>query len=157
MRDVLLEIAQDVGQEMMDSLYAPVLKRRVLACIRQSVPTTYHPASSELPPLSKLIGKYDYDPFAGVVFRILRNGGRKPLGHLHSDGYIHIDIKLDGKRYRTRAHRLGWALHHGVALGCDELLDHIDGNRSNNAISNLRVASHRANKAYFTERTGVVW
>jgi hypothetical protein len=62
-------------------------------------------------------------------------------GHLkQDDGYIRIAI--DKKAYY--AHRLIYIFHHGF---CPKTLDHIDTNRSNNKIENLRPATNSKNGA----------
>lgn len=60
------------------------------------------------------------------------------------------------------AHRVIWAMHYGKWP--TKFLDHQDGNRSNNAISNLREADHQTNgqnqavsKASTSGATGVSW
>lgn len=56
------------------------------------------------------------------------------------DGYIRIRI-LES---RSRAHRVAWFLYYGVDPG-RYVIDHIDRNRSNNAIKNLRLATTSLN------------
>lgn len=76
-------------------------------------------------------------------------------GKPHKDfGYFYVHIK--GKKYRT--HRVVCALH-----GLDVLnmqVDHIDGDRSNNRIENLRVVGQiengRNQKMKSTNKTGFV-
>jgi hypothetical protein len=67
------------------------------------------------------------------VFLALRDG--KTAGCIHSSGYVRIFC--DGKSYQ--AHRLIWALMHGVDPDCD--IDHINGNRADNRLINLRLAT----------------
>ena len=55
-------------------------------------------------------------------------------GTLMNKGYVHI--KVDGSQYL--GHRLAWLYIHG---DMPKTLDHIDGNRVNNKIENLRPAS----------------
>lgn len=83
-----------------------------------------------------------YDPVTGLFTRkVARPGFAKGSisGSLKKDGCIHI--KIDGKMYL--AHRLVFLLETGSFP--KEMVDHIDGNRSNNARSNLREATRAEN------------
>lgn len=80
-------------------------------------------------------------------------------GSLHKQtGYIYVVV--DQRKYK--AHRLAWLLHHGVWP--DDAIDHIDGNRQNNRIDNLRAATYAQNQQNRTldirnksGYTGVSW
>ena len=63
----------------------------------------------------------------------------KPAGYIGNDGYRAIQI--EGKLYK--AHRLIWKYHCGKDP--KEFIDHIDGNKSNNNIKNLREATRQQN------------
>jgi len=60
------------------------------------------------------------------------------VGTLHSEGYIRIGIKF--KLYYS--HRLIFMMFYGYM---PEQIDHIDGNRTNNRIENLRSAINASN------------
>ena len=55
------------------------------------------------------------------------------------DGYVSRDNKSSGKRTVVYLHR--------VIIGAErhQIVDHIDGDRANNRLTNLRFVSHRQN------------
>ena len=63
----------------------------------------------------------------------------KPAGDIGKDGYRRIQI--EGKIYK--AHRLVWKYHYGKDPR--EFIDHIDGNKTNNNMENLREATTQQN------------
>ena len=73
-------------------------------------------------------------------------------GWIEKNGYSATNIK--GVRYRV--HRLIYQFHHG---SCPDFIDHIDGNKQNNNIENLRLATSSQNnqnvKAKITNKLGV--
>lgn len=60
-------------------------------------------------------------------------------GHLRPDGYIQIGF--EGQPFL--AHQLAWLHTHGVLPTAE--IDHVDGNRGNNRLRNLREATHTEN------------
>ncbi|WP_368897741.1 HNH endonuclease, partial [Morganella morganii] len=57
------------------------------------------------------------------------------------DAFGYVRIVLRNKNYK--AHRLAWAVMFGEFPELD--IDHINGNKSDNRISNLRLATHQEN------------
>jgi hypothetical protein len=82
-----------------------------------------------LPPVSELQSRLDYNPTTGIF---LWKHNNKEAGWADFKGYR--IIKFKGICYR--AHRLAWKMFHGKDPG--SILDHIDRNRTNNVITNLR-------------------
>ena len=87
---------------------------------------------------------FTYDPETGAVRWAVDRGRCKRIragakaGHTRKDGYTEIRL---GKR-PFMAHRVAWFLHHGELPPCQ--LDHINRDRSDNRICNLRIASENA-------------
>lgn len=103
-----------------------------------------------------------YDPETGVFTWRVSTTHRVHVGEragaLKSNGYVQIG--LHNKRYH--AHRLAWLYVHG-SWPPDEL-DHINRCRSDNRITNLRLASrsennqnHGLSKRNSSGHTGVCW
>ena len=66
-----------------------------------------------------------------------------PCGSINSKGYILITIFKDGNRYSLKTHKLAWLIFHGsLPKG---VIDHFDGNKTNNKIENLRDVDRSTN------------
>jgi hypothetical protein len=88
----------------------------------------------------ELQDKLDYNPHTGL-FTYKNVRGKYPgdlAGTIRSSGYI--GIKLNGKEYP--AHHLAWFWCFGL---WPKEVDHIDHNKLNNAIKNLRAVTHAEN------------
>lgn len=85
----------------------------------------------------------DYDPESGrFTWRVALPGQKagSPAGCLDSYGYV--VIRIDGAN--RKAHRLAWLIAYGEWP--DDQIDHINGDRSDNRIANLRSLTNQGNQ-----------
>jgi len=83
-----------------------------------------------------------YDAETGVLtWRV--SGGRTVAGEVAGTPttFGYRQIQISGQKYM--AHRIAWALAYGDPG--DMQIDHSDGDRSNNKLDNLRLATHADN------------
>jgi hypothetical protein len=64
----------------------------------------------------------------------------KTAGSPDNDGYLCIGLRVDGKQFYLKAHRVIWALAHD--RWPENEIDHRNGARNDNRLSNLREATH---------------
>lgn len=105
------------------------------------------PAKS-LPPIHDIRKNLSYDPATGFLTRI-KSGKRVSS---FKNGYIRFRI-MD---QMVMAHRIAWALHYSELPPPEMEIDHINGIRDDNRISNLRLVSmadNMKNKTQYRNNT----
>jgi hypothetical protein len=100
-----------------------------------------------LPTQAHLHEWFVYDPETGIfIWKKVHHTNAKLLGRAagtrRKNNYIFVGVPGFGQ---LGAHRLAWIYMHGLTIGGAEI-DHIDGNPSNNAIANLRLATSSEQK-----------
>ena len=115
---------------------------------------------NKLPPIEYLAECFDYDPSKGVLkwrsrpenhfstqskhkrFSTLSAG--KEVGTVDGSGYKVVMLTYKGEHKSYRVHRICYALCFGDSA---KIIDHINGDRQDNRISNLRAVDYRTNVA----------
>jgi hypothetical protein len=78
----------------------------------------------------------------------------KPLGSLNTKGYRVCTLHLDGIRKQVKMHRLVWIAANGVPQDC-MVIDHINGQKADNRLANLRLVDQLANASNRRRYNGV--
>lgn len=94
-----------------------------------------------------ILAKYAYDPSTGV-FTYARDSGKNKAGDVVKTTSPGMYIVLSVCGYTVQAHRAAWLVTHGKWP--DALMDHINRDRQDNRIANLREADYKLN----AENTG---
>jgi hypothetical protein len=100
-------------------------------------------------PIELIRSVIDYDPETGAMvwkdsddlppFFNRRLIGAPALASVHRTGYLHGHLF----GLSVKAHRVAWAIHYGKWP--ELFIDHIDRDRANNRIANLRIATRSQN------------
>lgn len=106
--------------------------------------------------LRLMVEKFEYDPLTGILYRKSytnvkgKTSQRKQVGTKHSLGYLKITVQYGPEpecnrapyRLTTMVHRVVWYLYYGRWPG---ELDHINRNKADNRIANLREVDRSTN------------
>jgi len=93
---------------------------------------------------------FTYDPITGILRGINDNLVREKR-----KGYLFCKVFRYGSRYNIAAHRLAWFLYYGELP--KNHIDHIDGDRANNKIDNLRDVTQQQNTFNNSKAKGCYW
>lgn len=95
-------------------------------------------------------GRWRIDSDRGV----LKPNSDVVAGSLNTSGYLRLRFQRDGKEVGALAHRVMWeALRGPIPTGY--YVNHIDGDKTNNAIANLELVTHQANMLH-AHRSGLM-
>jgi hypothetical protein len=99
-----------------------------------------------LPPLEVLQEKFDYNPENGLLTYRKKSRSKHPgeiAGYTNGRGWLRV--KVDGIHYRVA--RIVWKMHYGIDPPEGLTIDHINRNRTDNRIANLRAVTQKENVA----------
>ena len=97
------------------------------------------PESEQQELLAYLKNTYKYED-GGIVNR---KTGRRPTDKRMANGYLIMSFSFKGKNHSTKLHRIVWALCHDRMPMLT--IDHINGDKLDNHIKNLREVSQSSN------------
>ena len=106
----------------------------------------------ELPSLEELNKIFEYNSETGELTYKIRRGRKAAgsnVGTVNNYGYLVCMKEV------YLVHRIAWYMHTGTDPK-EMIVDHIDGNRVNNRIDNLRLATHSENMQN-ANRRGIHW
>lgn len=85
----------------------------------------------------------------GHIFRVKKDGTRVEIGYTTNQGYKHISI-LDnvGEHRKLSVHRIVWAKYGDSKLNKNLVLNHKDGDKTNNCIDNLEQVTQKENNLH---------
>jgi len=85
---------------------------------------------------------FSYDPDTGNLYNRLKGKGKRtgPIGGINSQGYI--SVCYNGKKWL--GHRVAYVIFHG-SIDQRHDIDHIDQNKLNNRIDNIRAVDRATN------------
>ena len=101
--------------------------------------------TKELPPVESISAVLKYQHTTGNLIWLV-NRGKVKAGDVagckdRNDGYV--QVTLDNRNYQ--AHRLAYYLYHGRDIEPGKVLDHKNGDRSDNRITNLQEITQSEN------------
>jgi hypothetical protein len=111
------------------------------------------------PSIEFLKNRFSYNADTGVVTGL---GSGRDVGRVSTNGYLLLAAKHDGKTVTLLAHRVAWQLYYGLPPASN--IDHVNRDKLDNKIVNLRLCTQTQNQGNYPMRSsnssgyrGVYW
>ena len=91
---------------------------------------------------------FTYDPHTGKIYGVRG----KEITNLNN-GYVMVQFWVAGKKQSLKGHQYAWYIVHNEVV---EQIDHINGDKSDNRIENLRAVTNQEN-AFNQKAKGYWW
>ena len=90
---------------------------------------------------------FTYDPHTGKIYGVKG----KEIKNKCNNGYVRLKLWTPHKQYQLKGHQYAWYIVHKEIV---EQIDHINGDKSDNRIENLRAVTHQQNQWNQTKAKG---
>lgn len=81
----------------------------------------------------------------GLIFSAVTG---RPIGSLNQYGYQQVAVYVEGRAFRPMSHRVVWESVHGPIAGGHLEINHINGVKHDNRITNLELVTPGANQRH---------
>lgn len=88
----------------------------------------------------ELLDTFEYNPITGLLHRHMKSGALKEVGY--DSGRVYLQVTFNNKKYLL--HRFVWMYVHGIMPSGE--IDHINHDRGDNRMVNLRVVTPSENQ-----------
>lgn len=91
------------------------------------------------------VGHVVVDTVSGTI---TSRSGQRMHTCIHTNGYVRLSVSTSGKQHRFYVHRIVWIAGNGIPMDSEFQVNHLNGIRTDNRISNLDMVSPTENNRH---------